>query len=67
MRLPEGKKGHYVHTTVSRVVAYTAAKDKALVEIYVNRAALAKEWYHVVLKRVGQDWIFFSITVAAIS
>ncbi len=53
--------------TAARVVAYTAVGDKALVEIHVNRGPLAQECYHVVLKRTGQDWTFFSITLVTIS
>jgi hypothetical protein len=53
--------------TTARLIAYTHARDKALVEIYVNRGPLAEEWYHVVVKRGEQGWRFFSITQVAVS
>lgn len=39
-----------VHTT-AKVIAYTANKDKALVEVFVDRGALAQEWWHVVMRK----------------
>lgn len=53
--------------TTAKLIAKTAANDKALVEIHVNRGALAQEWYHVVVNRCEQGWRFFSITEVAIS
>ena len=53
--------------TSARLVAFTASKDKALIELYVNRGLLAKEWHHIVLARHGQNWKFFSITPIAVS
>lgn len=53
--------------TSARVLAPNAAKDKVLVEVYINRRRLAEEWYHVVLRRCEQDWKFFSITPVAVS
>jgi len=53
--------------TTSKVIAYSRAKDKALVEILVNRGPLSQEWYHVVVRRVERGWTTFSITQVAIS
>jgi hypothetical protein len=52
---------------MARVIAYSGASNKALIEIHVNRGPLAQEWYHVVMKRVAKDWTIFSITQVAIS
>lgn len=51
----------------AKVIAYSGAKDKALVEIHVNRGSLSQEWYHVVLRRVERGWATFSITQVAVS
>lgn len=59
---PEDQK--YVST---RLLGLTAAKDKALVEVYVNRGALAEEWYHVVIGKSGEDWKYLSVYPVAIS
>lgn len=59
---PEDKE----HVT-SRLLAFNGNKDKALVEVYVNRGRLAEEWYHVVLSRCDQGWRFFSVTQVAVS
>lgn len=53
--------------TSARLIAFTGSKDKALVELYVNRGPLAEEWYHIVLAKRGQNWKFFSITPIAVS
>ena len=53
--------------TSARVLAFNRAKDKALVEVYINRGKLAEEWYHIVLRRCDQGWKFFSITPIAVS
>lgn len=53
--------------TSARVLALNEAKDKALIEVYINRGTLAEEWYHVVLKRCDQGWQFFSVTPVAVS
>jgi hypothetical protein len=53
--------------TSARLLALNKAKDKALIEVYINRGALSEEWYHVVIKKCGQGWKFFSITQAAVS
>lgn len=51
----------------ARVLGLSGAKDKALVELYINRGRLAEEWYHVVIRKCGQGWKFFSITPVAVS
>lgn len=53
--------------TTAKAIAYSAAKDKVLVEIHVNRGTLSQEWYHIVLKRVARGWTTFSITQVAVS
>ena len=53
--------------TSSRLLALSKAKDKALVEVYINRGALAEEWYHVVIRESGQDWKFVSISQVSTS
>jgi hypothetical protein len=53
--------------TSARVLGFNADEDKALVEVYINRGALAEEWYHVVVSKCGQGWVFFSVTQVAIS
>jgi hypothetical protein len=54
------------HTSV-RLLGLNGEKDKALVEVYINRGRLAEEWYHVVIRRCDQGWKFFSITQVAVS
>lgn len=53
--------------TSARLLGFNEAKDKALIEVYVNRGVLAEEWYHVVLRRCDQGWRFFSITPIGMS
>ena len=53
--------------TSTRLLGLNGAKDKALVEVYVNRRAFAEEWYHVVISKCGPSWKFFSITLIAAS
>lgn len=53
--------------TSARLLGLNGTKDKALVEVYVNRRALAEEWYHVVISKCGKSWKFFSITQIAVS
>ena len=53
--------------TSAKLLGLNRAKQKALVEIYINRGRLAEEWYHVVLSKHGQGWKFFSITQVAVS
>jgi len=59
---PEDKK----HLTV-RLLGFNGNKDKALVQVYINRGRLAEEWYHVVMRKCEQGWKFFSITPVAVS
>ncbi len=51
----------------AQVLALNSNKDKVLVEIHINRGHLAEEWHHVVIKKCGQGWKFFSITQVAVS
>lgn len=53
--------------TSAQLVGFSSAEDKALVEVYINRGRLAEEWYHIVVRRWGQGWKFFSITQIAVS
>ncbi len=54
------------HAT-AHLLGLDGKKDKALVELYINRGRLSQEWYHVVMSKCGQGWSFFSITQVAIS
>ncbi len=49
----------------AKLLGLNGAKDKALVEVYVNPGPLAEEWYHIVLSKHGEGWRFFSITQVA--
>lgn len=51
----------------ARLLGLSGKKDKALVEVYINRGRLAEEWYHVVISKHGRGWKFFSITQVAVS
>lgn len=51
----------------ARLLTLNGARDKALIEVHINRGALSEEWYHVVIKKCGQNWCFLSITLIAIS
>jgi hypothetical protein len=53
--------------TSAKLLGLNGTKDKALIEMYLNRGRLAEEWYHVVLSKHGQGWKFFSITQVALS
>lgn len=53
--------------TSARVLGFNEAKDKALIEVYVNRGVLAEEWFHVVLRRGEKGWQFSSITPVGVS
>jgi hypothetical protein len=53
--------------TKPRLISCSGAKDKALVELYVDRGPLAEEWYHVVVSKTANGWRFFSITLVALS
>jgi hypothetical protein len=53
--------------TSARLLGLNGLKDKALVEIHINRGRLSEEWYHVVVKKCGPGWKFFSITQVAVS
>jgi hypothetical protein len=60
--LPADKK-----YTSAKLIGFNGAKDKALVEVYINRGVLAEEWYHVVVSKQGGGWRFFSVTQVAVS
>jgi hypothetical protein len=49
----------------ARLLGLNGTKDKALVQVYINRGPLAEEWCHVVIKKGEQGWKFFSITQVA--
>ena len=51
----------------ARLLGLSETKNKALIEVYINRRALAEEWYHVVISKCGRAWTFFSITQIAVS
>jgi hypothetical protein len=51
----------------ARLLALNGAKDKALVEVYINRGRLSEERYHVVIRKCEQGWKFVSITQVAVS
>lgn len=51
----------------ARLIAFNAAKTKALVELHIGRGDLAEEWYHVVVTRHDAGWAYFSVYQVAIS
>jgi len=53
--------------TSARLLALNGAKDKGLVEVYINRGVLSEEWYHVVVQKCEKGWRFFSVTPVAVS
>lgn len=53
--------------TSARLLALNVAKEKALIEVYINRGALSEEWYHVVIRKCEQGWKLLSITQVAVS
>jgi len=53
--------------TSAKLLGLNGTKDKALIEMYINRGRLAEEWYHIVLSKRGRGWKFFSITQVAVS
>ena len=53
--------------TTARLVALNGAKDKALVEVYINRGVLAEEWWHVVISKQSDGWRFTSFYQVAVS
>ena len=53
--------------TSAKLLGLNGSKQKALVEIYINRGPLSEEWYHVVLSKHRQGWKFYSITQVAVS
>ncbi len=57
---PEDKK-----YATAQWLAYNGSKDKALVEIYINRGVLIEEWHHVVVSKSERGWRFYSITMVA--
>lgn len=53
--------------TSSKILGFNQAKDKVLIETYVNRDILATELFHVVLKKHEKFWEFYSVTLVAVS
>lgn len=53
--------------TSARFLALNGAKNKGLIEVYINRGRLSEGWYHVVVQKCEQGWRFFSITPVATS
>jgi hypothetical protein len=51
----------------ARLIGFNGAKDKAIIEIYINRGPLSMEKYHVVIRKHENGWKFFSITRVSIS
>ena len=51
----------------AHLVELNDTKNKALVEVYINRGVLAEEWWHVVINKRENGWRFFSITQVAVS
>jgi hypothetical protein len=51
----------------AHLIELNAARDKAAVEVYINRGVLAEEWWHVVISKHENGWKFFSISQAGIS
>ncbi|MBK9312953.1 MAG: hypothetical protein IPM55_01700 [Acidobacteria bacterium] len=51
----------------AQLLAFSHTRDKALVEVRVNRGSFSEEWYHVVMRKQGSEWYFLSITPLAIS
>ena len=51
----------------SGLVGFNGAKDKAVVEVYINRGPLSTEKYHVVISKHENGWKFYSITQTSIS
>jgi hypothetical protein len=51
----------------ARLIGFNAEKDKAVVEVYINRGVLAEEWWHVVIRKEGSGWRFVSVTQVAVS
>lgn len=48
--------------TTATLLSFNGKKDKALVEITISRGLLSEEWYHVIVRKIGNNWEFFSIT-----
>lgn len=51
----------------ARLLVMNGAKNKGLIEVYINRGRLSEEWYHVVIQKCEQGWRFFSVTQVALS
>ena len=50
-----------------RVIGFNKEKNKALIEIHVNRGALSEERYHVVLNKCERGWQFMAVQLIALS
>jgi hypothetical protein len=53
--------------SAATLLALNSKRDKALIEVEIDRGDLAEEWYHVVIRKTKHAWKFFSITQVAIS
>lgn len=51
----------------AKLLALNQSRNKALIEVYVNPGPLTEEVYHVVIRKRGKGWQFFSITQIAVS
>lgn len=51
----------------AKVIAFNSARDKALLEIYIDNGVLAEETYHVVVSKDGNGWKLFSVSLIAVS
>lgn len=50
-----------------RLLGFNGDKNKAIVEVHINRGSLAEEWYHVVMSKSKSCWKFVAIDPLAIS
>jgi hypothetical protein len=53
--------------TSAKLIGFNQKRDKAIIEIYINRGPLSEEWYHVVVRILGRTWRYLSITQIAVS
>jgi hypothetical protein len=47
--------------TTARLLSFNSNKDKALIELHLSRGVFHEVWYHVIVKKEGHYWKFFSI------
>jgi hypothetical protein len=53
--------------TSAKLIGFNQKRDKAIIEVSINRGALSEEWYHVVVRILGRSWRYLSITQIAVS